>query len=153
MKNSIVSFFAFMFLLIIISLFYSSCKKDSVVNNNNAADTVYQCLPNIKGLWEGTMTDAITQPFNISLKTNGTCFSENISPGTQENFSYGNWNLSSDSIFINMTCVYGYPTNINLDMRFRGRYNSAASSINGTFFLESPSGATDAGTFSISRVN
>lgn len=130
----------------------SSCEKENVINNN-IIDTIYQCTPNIKGLWEGTMTDAITQPFFLSLKTDGTCTSENISPGTQENLSFGTWQLNGVNFQANLICKYGYVTNLELDMEFTGVYDSSQGKITGTFHLESPSGASEDGTFQVTRVN
>jgi hypothetical protein len=125
-------------------LFVSSCKKDS-----KPAAVSYS----VKGLWEGTMTDANTQPFFLSLKSNGTCTMENISPGTQENLSFGTWSLNATSLTCNLTCPYGYATNIGLNMTFTGIFDSDLGTIKGSFHLVSPSGATDNGTFSLTKPN
>ena len=103
----------------------------------------------VKGLWEGTMTDAITQPVFISIKSDGTCTSENISPWTQENLSYGTWSLDGTTITCNLLCTYGYVTNVGLQMTFTGTFDSREERISGTFHLAAPSGDTQDGTFSL----
>lgn len=152
MKKGIFSLGILTSLFIVIFGTQSSCEKDNVVTSN-LTDTIYRCSPNIKGLWEGTMTDAITQPFFLSLKSDGTCTSENISPGTQENLSFGSWNISGTDLTVNLLCKYGYITNLDLQMDFSGVYDSTQSKIIGTFHLQSPSGATENGTFELTRVN
>ena len=116
----------------------SGCEKDSPASANSGT---------IIGLWEGTMTDAITQPFFLSLKSDGTCTSENISPGTQKNLSYGIWVLNGTTFTCEVLCVYGYPSNLSLKMTFTGTFDSNAGTLKGSFNLASPSGATGIGTF------
>lgn len=125
-------------------LLLTSCEKDK-------PDPVKP--ESIKGLWEGTMTDANTQPFFLSIKSDGTCTSENISPGTQENLSYGTWTLSGQTLTCNLLCAYGYSSNIGLHMTFTGTFDSNAKTVKGSFHLVSPSGDTDDGTFTLTKTN
>lgn len=93
----------------------------------------------------------INQQLYLSLKSNGTCTMENISPGTQENLSFGTWTLNGTTLICTLTCPYGYTTNIGLNMTYTGTYDSKSNTIKGAFHLASPSGTTDNGTFSLSK--
>jgi hypothetical protein len=144
MKKLLKSFFV-LATLAVLTFQISGCKKDCPV----PPTVTYS----IRGLWEGTMTDAANQTAFLSIKTNGTCTLENISPGTQENFNYGIWNLTGNTLTCTLTCPYGYLTNIGLQETFTGTFDSKLGTIKGTFHLVSPAGLTDDGTFSLTKAN
>ncbi len=136
------------FACIILFVFFiaaqGSCNKDTSTPNAPTVTT------SITGLWEGTMTEPThSQPFFLSLKTNGTCTLENISPGTQENFCFGTWVLSGSTLNCNMKCVYGYPSNVNLQMTYTGVFDSSAATIKGSYHLAHPSGVSTDGVFQL----
>ncbi len=140
---AVTSAFLIMWLLIA----HVSCNKDTSTPNNSTTSAT-----SIRGLWEGTETDPThTEPIFLSLKTNGTCTLENISPGIQENFSFGTWSLTGSAFTCNLKCIYGYPSNVNLQMTYIGIFDSSAATIKGNFHLQSLSGVTDDGTFQLAK--
>jgi len=108
----------------------------------------------IHGLWSGSsVSGTTTVPFFLSIKPNGTCFTEGIAPGTQENLGFGTWTLVNSTFTFDITWVYGYSTNIGLHVTGTGTFNSSNGTLTGTSLGVAPSGATNNATFSLVKVN
>lgn len=137
--------------LFILSLvLVGSCQKDDPTPDPDPTTTY-----SVTGLWQGVSSSGgNSAPFNLSVKTDGTCTCEGISPGTQENLGYGTWSLVESKFTFNIKWVYGYSTNINLQVTNTATFNTSNGTITGgVYHAVSPSGATNDGTFSLTKVN
>lgn len=150
MKKTLLTTFV---LGITVSLFLgtqTSCKKDT--ETITKTDTVYNCTPNIQGLWIGDQQNATSgQPFSMSIKPDGTMSYENKIGSTQQ-FCVGTWTLTNNNFSCNTICVYGVSVFVGVTQNFTATYNSTTGDlINGTWRNISPN--NNSGTFTLNEVN
>ena len=123
MKKFLAGSFLMIVLSILIVSTQTSCKKETVTNNttdtlyHNVIDTIYQCTPNITGLWVGTYTVGAGQPvpagtqfyFSFSVYPDGTMSykSKGFYNGSSDYipFAYGTWQLSGNSFSFSVQTI------------------------------------------------
>lgn len=135
----------------IVLLQMSSCTKAVA---QTRTDTIYKCQGNITGLWSGTLSDSnnVSQPYNLSIKADGTVTFEGIVTGNQEHFGLGTWTLTDSLLTCYVTTVYGYSYNVGTKQKLTAIYNKANGTLlNGAWTNISQS--VNSGTFSVAKIN
>jgi hypothetical protein len=154
MKKIVFGSFSVLALTVCLFTSQTSCTKET--ETVTKTDTVYRCTPTIQGLWAGTWTSSApngpsAQPFNWSIRPDGTASYENTVSGVQQ-LCVGTWTLTNGTWKCNTTCVYGPSGNVGTKQTFTATYDATTGKLaNGTFVNISPS--SDSGTFTITEVN
>lgn len=151
MKKVLISFSALMMLSLLVFVSQTGCTKETI-NTVTKTDTVYKCTPSIVGLWTGAQQNATSgQPFNMSIKADGSVTYENIVSGTQQ-FCSGTWTLSSGVFTCNTVCIYGFPAYVGIKQRFTANFNSTTGILSSGLWANT-SINTDNGTFTLTKAN
>ena len=157
MKKVILPFaFLFTISVALIST-QSGCTKETIKNTTDTVvvkttDTVLYCAPSIKGLWTGTAQNTSSgQAFTMSIKADGTATYENVISGKQQ-LCVGTWTLVNSVFTCNVVCVYGLSANVGISQKYTANFNSTTGVLSSGQWMNT-SGATDSGTFTLTKVN
>jgi len=133
-------------LAVSVILFNTSCKKSAVTPTHPVISYTVQ------GLWAGTASNnaAITIPYFLTVKSDGTCSFEGISAGNEEDFGVGTWTLSGTAFTASLNTLYGVPGNIGIMQTVTGTFDSIKGTLTSLTWQDLPS-ATDHGTFTLKK--
>lgn len=117
--------------------------------------TLTKTQSQVQGIWVGTATNstAITIPYFLTVKADGTCSFEGISAGNEEDFGVGTWTLSGTAFTASLTTLYGVTNNIGIIQTVTGVFDSKAVTLTSLTWKDVSAGATDQGTFSLIKSN
>lgn len=157
MKKILLSFILLFALTILIFSSQTSCKKETITQVTNT-DTVYQCPPNIKGLFIGTYTvddlpSAGAQYYSFIIKPDGTLFVESKG-NTVKYLGEGTWTLTGNSFSCAFTNIYSSapPSQVGVAQTATATFDASGNLSSGIW--NTPSSSTNnTGTFTLTRVN
>lgn len=159
MKKIVFGSFSVLVLTVCLFTSQTSCTKETetVIKTDTITkrDTVYRCTQTIQGTWTGTWTSSApngpsAQPFNWSIRPDGTASYENIVGGIHQ-LCVGTWTLINGTWKCNTTSLYGPSVNVGTKQTFTATYDATTGKLNGTFVNASPS--SDSGTFTLTEFN
>ena len=157
MKKLLLSVVLLAGLMFLIFSSQTSCKKETV-ETKITTDTVYQCLPNIKGLWIGTysVNDQPALPpqyYSLIIKPDGTLFVESKGNTTQY-IGKGTWTLTGTSFSGTYTNIYSSspPSQLGVVQTVSATFDNLGNLTSGIW--TTPSASVDnIGTCVLNRVN
>lgn len=135
-------------LLIICTLFFSTGCSKTETTTSNPVTTTYT----ITGLWTGVIANAtVSQFYSLSIKNDGKLTFEGYD-GSVEQFGIGTWTLSGSTFTANLVTLYGYSSNAGVRQQITATFNSSTGTLTAGKY-QNTTGASDSGTFTVTKVN